>query len=257
MGRADELQALTREHRIAQVATTAPVVAASLQSWDALMDPSDLSGSLGAWVPVQMGLLQQYRSQSADLAGRYVADFRAEAIGDRQVSVVTPRLDTRQARLMLMVSGPIAVKQALTRGYAVDPAMSMARSALSLRMQQWALGGGRSTVRGTISRDRRARGYRRVTDGSPCAFCAMLVADGASRGEFRSPDFKSHRNCGCTMQPIYGDDSLTAEEETWIDAYEGAANAARAAGEKVTYKTVLPRMRRMHPNLFSDGVHAH
>lgn len=257
MALAEDLRALTREHRIAQVATTAPLVAAAMQSWDTMLDPSDLSASARAWAPAQVALLQQYRSQSAERAGRYVADFRAEAVGSRNVSIVTPRLNVAQARLMLAVSGPIAVKQMLTKGYALDPAMNMARSAVSLRMQQWALGGGRSTVRATVSHDRRARGYRRVTDGSPCAFCAMLVADGASRGEFRSSDFKSHKNCGCTMQPIYGDDSLTDDEEAWIDAYEGAANAARAAGEKVTYKTVLPRMRRMHPDLFSDGVHAH
>lgn len=257
MARAEELQAITSAHRIAQVATTAPIVAASQVAWDTMLDPDDLSGSARRWLPVQLGLLRQYRSQSAALAGRYVADFRAEAIGDRAVAVFAPALDVAQAELMLTVSGPIAVKQYVTKGYAVDRSMDMARAGLSLRSQQWALSAGRSTVRETAARDRKARGYRRVTDGSPCAFCAMLVADGASRGEFRSPDFKSHRNCGCTMQPIYGDDALTAEEEAWIDAYEGAANAARAAGESITYKSVLPRMRRAHPDLFSDGVHAH
>jgi len=157
---------------------------------------------------------------------------------------------------MLTVSGPIAVKQFIAKGYAVDRSMDMARAGLSLRTQQWALAAGRMLIRNTTRRDREARGYRRVTDGSPCAFCAMLVARDITRGDFRDASFKAHRNCGCSAEPVYGEVVLTDTEEAWVGAYDDAAKAARAAGEKITQRTVLPRMRRMHPDLFSDGVRA-
>lgn len=67
--------------------------------------------------------------------------------------------------------------------------------------------------------------WRRVTDGKPCGFCAML----ASRGPvYRSASEagqgnKYHGRCGCTVEPYEGDPDdwePTPDEARFIEAYQ-------------------------------------
>jgi hypothetical protein len=58
----------------------------------------------------------------------------------------------------------------------------------------------RQTVSGSAVADPKARGWRRVGDGSSCSFCSMLLGRGAVYTE-SSADFKSHDRCGCSAAP--------------------------------------------------------
>ena len=115
--------------------------------------------------------------------------------------------------------------------------------------------------RDTVTESARAAGHlwRRVSDGNPCAWCAMLVTRGPvyatkdqatrpasrrARGQHRIDPSKYHDFCGCSAEEYVGDPDLwqpTAQEQRYIDLYDQtvergmdasqAAAAMRAAGQ--------------------------
>lgn len=63
--------------------------------------------------------------------------------------------------------------------------------------------------------------WRRVTDGKPCGFCAMLASRGPVYHSQESAE-GYHARCGCTAEPFDGDPSEwepTPDEARFIDAY--------------------------------------
>lgn len=90
---------------------------------------------------------------------------------------------------------------------------------MASRAQLDTLNAGRETIR------KSSTSWRRVTDGNPCGFCAMLVSRGpvytSERGAGAGGDYHTH--CGCTVEPFegsFGDWEPTADEQRFIDAYE-------------------------------------
>ena len=252
---------LTDEHRKAQVRLAAPLVESSRQVWDSLLSLDDLDGSAALWSSVQLESMRSAFGRSAALADPYIAAYRFAEIGERAGFIARPKFNVAGAAVTLRVAGPVAVKSFIKRGYAPERAFSMARDGLAGRSQEWALRGGRATVIGTGVGDRKATGSRRVSDGDPCAFCAMLVARDLTVGDFRDRGFKAHKMCGCTEELVYGENDYSDDEAAWVDSYKQAAKEARAAGETVRAPsrrskkdTVLWRMRRNQPALFHDGV---
>lgn len=125
---------------------------------------------------------------------------------------------------------------------------------------QLALGASRGMIDGTARADGRSGRYRRVTDGTPCAFCAMLAGRGPVYSE-ETAYFRSHPRCGCTAEIVYGEWVPNQLERQWRDSYFSAAEQADVTdGRRVAPRpgndedTVLWRMRRNRPGLFHDGV---
>lgn len=67
--------------------------------------------------------------------------------------------------------------------------------------------------------------WRRVTDGNPCGFCAMVASRGpvyrsaSSAGDGR----RYHNRCGCTVEPFEGSPSEwvpSPDEQRFVDAYD-------------------------------------
>lgn len=259
-------RALTDRHRRGQVRLGAGAVVESLATWR-LLDLADLDASTPTWLAVQVGLMQQRYATSADLAERYVTDFRAAEIGTSSGVVLRSTFNEAAATATLLGNGPRLTKMLIGRG--ADPEAAFARASREVlgRSQKWVLNGGRQTVMASARANPRTRQWRRVSDGHPCAFCAMLVSRSLVRaGTYRTPpDFKTHDYCGCTVEETFATTTHpTDQERSWIDAYDEAAEQARDAGEKVVAPnrnskrdTVLWRMRRNSPDLFSDGVHLH
>jgi hypothetical protein len=98
---------------------------------------------------------------------------------------------------------------------AADRAKAATVGEMASRAQYEVMQAGREVVQRTATR------WRRVTDGSPCGFCAML----ASRGPvYRSQESAEgyHAHCGCTAEPFDGDPAEwepTPDEQRFIDAY--------------------------------------
>ncbi|MFE0187745.1 hypothetical protein [Streptomyces sp. NPDC058989] len=126
-----------------------------------------------------------------------------------------------------------------------------------------ALRAGRDLIDRASRQDRRALGWARVTDGNPCAFCAMLAsrgaiytsqataasggrrkpqgsADGRARANRRPPVSREdltryHNGCHCQTVPVFSrNDFMTPDarrfDREWQEVTRGKAGAeARAA----------------------------
>ena len=113
------------------------------------------------------------------------------------------------------------VEQAVTQAVvarAAEEAFAATIGALASRAQREVLSAGREKVQ------RSAPLWRRVTDGKPCGFCAMVASRGPVYGSAKSAGDgnRYHDHCGCTVEPFYGDASSwepTPDEQRFIDAY--------------------------------------
>ena len=118
---------------------------------------------------------------------------------------------------------------------------------------------GRDVINKAGNGDRLLRGYARITDGDPCAFCAMLAARGAvyrsrQRAELGgrkkpkgSPDArvpqnrrppltlsdlsKYHNGCHCQVIPVYTDEPFLTPESRRL-ANEWKEVAGKLSGEE-------------------------
>lgn len=260
MAATDEGRALTLDHKAFQARVGAEAVARTVESWQ-LLNLADLDASMATWLPVYVGMLQAEHATSQRLAERYLDRYRSvEGVTDGRIVPAT--FDQAQAVISARVAGPLAIKSLIRGGMAPELAYTRARDAAAGRASKWAMAGGRQML---ISSARATpfRVWRRVSDGHPCAFCALLVARGVQLPNSQPPDFRAHAHCGCTAEECYSDDPLRDDEFEFVDAYEQAAKQARDAGETAVVPhgrsrrdTVLWRMRRNRPDLFSDGVAA-
>lgn len=261
MATTEDARELTLEQRDRQVALGLRATADAVASWS-LLDLADLDASMVLWLPVYVAQVRERAAESARIAAAYLTEYRTVEHVEDQV-IVEPTFNETQAIVTARVAGPLTVKTLIGRG--VDPglAFSAGQRAAAARANKWAMAGGRQLIVRSAQQTPR-RTWRRVSDGSPCAFCAMLVARSISYPGSLPPNFRSHPKCGCTAEEVAPDDPPTDEEVEWIAAYDQAAAQARAAGEPVVAPsgrrrrdTVLWRMRRNRPDLFSDGVHTH
>ena len=97
--------------------------------------------------------------------------------------------------------------------------------------------------------------WRRVTDGNPCAFCAMLAGRGPV---YRSRETaglgrRFHERCGCSVEEVVGDWSPSAREAEFADLYNQAVEACDADGLPHTASNILPRMREMGQGVVHDA----
>lgn len=256
MATTDEGDVLTRLHKAVQLSKAAKAAREAAASWSRL-DVADLDGTSQRWLNASTATVSQYHAESVSAAAAYVANYREAEIGTREGPVANPRFDTAGNRLALELAGPVRVKLLVGKGMAPETAHEKALAKYLGIVRRQVLMGGRSLIDETTARDQRAIGWRRVTDGRPCAFCAMLCSRGPvyrgteSAGVGAGQGMKFHGHCGCTAEIVYGEWTPSPREQVFIDEYDRAAAAAKAAGEKVTAQSVLPRMRESAA--FSDS----
>lgn len=263
MASTPEAAALTAEHKRHQVLLGAQAELEASEAW-MLLDLDNLDATAPAWVGVQSGLLSSRYASSQAIAADYLTEFRLAELGTSAGPLARPELSDAAAMRMLLSNGLYLPKMLIGQGVPGPDAMRIAKSTVAGQVQRWSLAGGRGLLASTAKVDRLAV-YRRVTDGNPCAFCAMLAARSIESPNSQSVNFRAHPHCGCTVELRYVDQDRTTDAEAeFVQAYRQAARQARAAGEPVVAPhgrsrrdTVLWRMRRNRPDLFSDGVHAH
>lgn len=240
MARTPEGALLTERHRLLQLALNAGALRDLLRLWG-VVDPTDLAGTIEAFAAAAATLVLAGRRASAAAAGRYYVDFRRLERVDGQAFVALPALPpTAVVTGALRGAGLAGVLNARRRGEAVEAAhrngfVKLASSATSL-----VLGGGRETLLGAIDADKAAKGWQRVTDSNPCAFCRMIAGRGAIFKSEDSADFQAHGHCGCSAEPLFeGSNPLPANEQfrqEWDAATHGlsgteALNAYRRSLE--------------------------
>lgn len=263
MARTERGARLTREHKQKQELLAVQTETKGQQLWRELYVGDRLERpQVEAWLDEVVALEVRQSEASRRLAAEYVREFTSVENG-KVPEIVTPVIDPVGARQVADVNGPIATYQRIGRGASPMAALKKGEVRFSASLAKFARDTGRGLVVQTGFRDAGAGGrWRRVTDGQPCAFCAMI----AGRGPVYSQEtvyFEAHNRCGCEPEIVYGTWEPNSLEEQWLNAYLDAAEAADRAGEVrvapvvkagKTRDTILYRMRRLHPDLFSDGV---
>lgn len=201
--------------RVAQLTVRAQLLRDVAKLWP-LLDAKRLDTTFPGWLRAMSVLVRNYRGQSAQVAA---SAYRAS----REVATQSP------APRSLIKFAPEPSQEWLDRAFGYSgPGMlnrdtARPNTALSTTMgtaSRIVLDGGRTTTIETVKADPVALGFYRVTDGAPCAFCALLASRGvvpkstlylsehsfdASNARFTGPGMaKVHNDCGCSMAPVFG-----------------------------------------------------
>jgi hypothetical protein len=237
---------LTESHRIAQVSVSLQATADARLLWDRL-DPTDLDGSAPYWLASNTIAVNRRIRESQQLAAVYLNRYREAEIGLSADVVLGVPAVTATA---LEVAGPVRVKQLIGQGFDRAEAHRLAFTKYAGIAARQSLMGGRLTVARTTGRDRRAIGWRRVTDGNPCAFCAMLAARGpVYRDASSAAGLQYHGHCGCSAEPTYSTWEASEREQQYVDAYLDARYPG--GGRARSTKDTLAAMRES--GLFRDS----
>ena len=140
-------------------------------------------------------------AQSAAAGRAYYVESRVAAGLPVDLPATEPVLfDLEAAVVSLRVNGEVAEARKVREGLGDQAAREFARAETLRYTKRVVLGGARDTVTRLALADRDALGFSRISDGRPCAFCAMLV----SRGPVYTADtagFRAHNGCGCMPRP--------------------------------------------------------
>lgn len=191
----------------------------------------------------------KFHAESTALAAAYVPEYRVAELGSAAGSLVEPEFETAAMRSTLLLAGPVRVKALIKSGTRSGSAYSGALTKYSGMMRRQVLSGGRMMIHETTRADKNAVGWRRVTDGDPCTFCAMLASRGPVYGSQRNASaiagsgLRYHGDCGCTAEIVYGEWQPSEPEQRYIEEYDKAAQEAEDAGLPRVQETVLYRMR--------------
>lgn len=240
-----EGKALTEAHRVGQIAIGARAEAAARLLWP-LLDQRDLDRSEPAWMGATLSALAPHFEDSTRLASAYLREYRvAEGAPVAPLGVVA--WDQRYMAENLHLAGPVRVKLLVGNGMTGAAAVGAALTKFGGIARRGVMSGGRMMINETAVRDTNAIGWRRVTDGNPCTFCAMVCARGPVYGKdtvlTTGEGLRYHGHCGCTAELVYGDWKPTDMEQFYIDEYDRAAAEADALNLPRTQQNVLPRMR--------------
>lgn len=100
-------------------------------------------------------------------------------------------------------AGPAYLKHLTERGEDEGPAKVKALVTVSGSAARHVLNGGRDAIEELIKADPVVNRWIRVTDGDPCAFCAMLASRGPVYVSATSAGFSAHDHCACSAEPVF------------------------------------------------------
>lgn len=188
--------ALTETHRLAQIRLKTATTGELSRMWD-LFDIDDPFRSWARIEPAVVQLVQIRSNTSTRLADRYFTEFHAAERAPGRPAVRRARVpDPDDLIPNLRLLGPVYAER--------NASAALTFSNVASEVARQVLAGGRSTITDSVRATPSCQGYYRVSDGAPCAFCALLIGRGAVYSE-DSGDFEAHRGCGCTAEPLYRD----------------------------------------------------
>jgi hypothetical protein len=215
---------LTRAHRQRQLAVRAQTVR-EFRTLLPLWNPGD-PATFDRLVTTTVPLIDLRRATSAGMAADYYTAFR---VAEGAAGAAAPRVAERASREKLVtslyVTGRTQVARSVAAGFSPQAAAQTAFVTMSGAVTRHVLDGGRETILRSTSADRATVGWQRVTDGSPCSFCALLAARGASYSE-DTAGFQAHDHCGCGAEPRYEGSRMSPEAERWAGLYDEAARGS-------------------------------
>lgn len=155
----------------------------------------------------------EHRTRTRDVGGaserrRGRVDFPDLPQQERRRTVIeipdlTFEREDRAVKVSLEVTGPVGQKSKIGRGKTERVARDESFEAAAGSASRHVLTGGRKSLLTVLDHDPVAVGWARVTDGDPCAFCAMLASRGVVYGSAAQAGFSAHDHCACTAEPAY------------------------------------------------------
>lgn len=226
-------RSLTQQHKLEQIRLGTRFVAAS-QVLLGELNPAQLDGTVMDWLPLQVLLGEAFHRDSANLAAAYLSEYRAAEAGraGAAMPIIRPTFDAATATDKASLLVPMA-KTATAGGLTAKAAVDKVFWTLVNEWRTGTMAGGRDLVDASTLANQDSIGWRRVTDGNPCTWCAMLATRGpayqsaetAGEGRFY------HDRCGCTAEEVFGEWVPTAEEQRYIDLYEASHEPGMSASE--------------------------
>lgn len=202
-----EAAALTRLHR-RQLARLSEEVQNRLRAILRTIDLDDVSKWWATVSPQAVVLVQRGADAAAILAQQYlVAHARAEGVTGLRPVKAEP--DRGEIAASLAVTGPVAFKTNVSLGVLrrlSDPVVQRAYHVMRTQMlgaaTRLVLNGSRKTAMATFVSNDSVKGWRRVSGGSPCAFCSMLISRGAVYSK-NTRTFEAHDHDNCSAELVY------------------------------------------------------
>ena len=161
---------------------------------DPELDAPHVQFNLGDLAALERRITREVRSSGGgqsrpSVPGRFTRETVPRTDGQQPgITIHWDRAD-RAAETTLRVTGPINIKARIARGEGPERAKRNALVEASGAASRHVLNGGRSTQLALVQNDRAALGWVRVTDGNPCAFCAMLASRGVTWGPYAKSSF--------------------------------------------------------------------
>jgi hypothetical protein len=172
---------------------------------------------------------------------------------ERRTTIDIPDIDWTPADRAVVVSmnvtGPVAQKQKASRGKPLQTARDESFTQAAGAATRHVLTGGRRSLLTLLVDDPVALGWIRVTDGDPCAFCAILASRGPVYRSRETAGFLAHDHCACTPEPVYSRDTLwpgRAKEfrGLWRTSTEGLSGKDARNAFRREYETRQREARR-------------
>jgi hypothetical protein len=230
MARTEAGRQLTEQHRLGQLRIRAQALQSYTQLWPIWEGDED---SFLKLVTATVVLVHTFRTFSSTYAGSYFESFRmAEGVPAQAVALAAPQIEDAAITTSMYVTGENTLREALRAGRTPQDARSAALTGTSGSVGRHVLNGGRETLLRSVAADEAAIGWTRVTDGDPCAFCALLAGRGPVYKEEGTADFQAHDQDGCTAEPVYSRDAeWPGRAREFHDLYNEAIHEANEADE--------------------------
>lgn len=236
---------LAEAHRIQQVKLTASTQRLLAEVWKQTIDPTRLEATFPTYLAASERVLGAGREGSHALARRYYMRV-ASAAGAEALALPLVPLNREALGASLYATGPAVVKAKVAEGLTLQAATEAGLAASIAAGKRIMLDAGREMLVEASRRDKNVKAWARVSDGSPCHFCAMLVSRGPVYGE-KTVSFRSHDRCGCGVRLVYAQDSdrgwsdnASALESLWSDYPDPAEfRAALALKQGKTKRSFL------------------
>ena len=224
--------ALTEQYRRQTLALRAAVVRDLMKLWP--LWEFGQPDTYQRFIDAATLLIMSRGDMSSALAARYYQAFRmAEEIPGGTAVELAARVSPEVIRRVVDGSARPGVFNALKAGKTVEQAFRNGFVRVSGDLTREVLDSGRNTIIETVKRDKYAVGWARVTDGDPCAFCALLAGRGPVYKSESSASFDAHGNCACGAEPTYSGSEWPGKSREYQVLYQEVKAANQGSGEDV------------------------
>lgn len=192
-------RAVAMHASMSQIATM--VAQAFATAWG-LLSVGDLRATLPQVIAQTQAIVGQWGDVAAVAAAEYYAEERMAAgiaTGFTPALAPAPTPDQVEAEIKWATKGL----------WSATPDVPAAHTLSLGATAAMALSPGRDTIIQAVQKDKAAVGWARITDGHPCAFCAMIASRGPVYKSEQSAGFEAHDHCQCSAAPFFSKDDAS------------------------------------------------